>query len=163
MDLKNMHEQIWKRYQSRVPLKYLNKKTDLELLFMNCNAEYGTLSSMKVRTEWSGWVGELPHYGTKDTTWYVADAAHWDSLPSSSLRTLWPRKEAWILVAALLSSGSVRSMSANSSSTCEHVSVLEWMSGTNTVGVHHTVSSDGWSVISTVLSFGWASEARDML
>lgn len=73
MDLKNMHEQIWKRYQSRVPLKYLNKKTDLELLFMNCNAEYGTLSSMKVRTEWSGWVGAWPHYGTKDTTWYVAD------------------------------------------------------------------------------------------
>lgn len=61
-------------------------------------------------------------------TWRDVAAAHWPadlssafspSLGVTSLRTLCPRKDAWILVAALFRSGSERSMSDNSSSSWE--------------------------------------------
>jgi hypothetical protein len=47
------------------------------------------------------------------------------SLGVPSLRTLCPRKDAWILVAALFRSGSLRSMSANSSSTWKQNRILQ--------------------------------------
>lgn len=61
----------------------------------------------------------------------IEKSAHWPAYSGLvSLRILWPRNDAWILVAALFSSGSVRSMSS-SSATFLVISCMSSSSGTS--------------------------------
>lgn len=82
-------------------------------------------ASWRLATQRCARAGRLAGSGANVGAGLGNDRAHCPAAPSSpalpssglsSLRTLWPRNDAWILVAALWRSGSVRSMSSSSSS-----------------------------------------------